>query len=320
MTDGEAREAPAAEFASAVLVALAGRALAAEGITAPVPGGDGALLPLAAKRRFLDAVVREHGTGPLLRAALLLPEVASDPGVAALLGASAPEELFERWQRLERFIHSRHRVVVRETAPGRLVAEHTGPPGEPPSPAEHALVLGVLTVLVTMTGALGLRVGTGPEDATVYVGGAFRSPPPSGPGGRWHFSWSRVSAPPPPPAGTGGDPVSRARELIAADPARRWTLARLAEALGTSPRTLQRRLAATGGFGELLASVRTGTAAGLLLHTEHPLGAIGFFCGYADQPHFTRRFRLRTAMTPAAYRAAFALPDRPPGPADPRSR
>jgi AraC-like DNA-binding protein len=35
---------------------------------------------------------------------------------------------------------------------------------------------------------------------------------------------------------------------------------------------------------------------------------VGFACGYADQPHFTRDFKRRTAMTPAAYRSAFAVP------------
>ncbi|MFI5617763.1 hypothetical protein [Streptomyces sp. NPDC051567] len=55
------------EFASAKLVALVQRALAAEGIQATAPKGAGALLPFEAKRRFLREVAGDHGLLPLLR-------------------------------------------------------------------------------------------------------------------------------------------------------------------------------------------------------------------------------------------------------------
>lgn len=306
------------EFASARLVALVQRALAGEGIRVVAPRGGGALLPFEAKRRFLRDVARDHGLLPLLRAGSLMPASPSDPAVSALLSAVGPGDLFARWQRLERFTHSRHRVVVRESGTGHLVAEHVGPPTEPPEPAEDAVVLGVLTALLPLTGARGVTVGAGcGEPSTVFADGVVMAAPPGHGSGLWRFTWSGTAPPVhPSPARSGTDAVARTRELLGADLARRWTLAALAAELGLPVRSLQRRLAGAGGFSGLLGELRTEAAAALLLRSAHSIGVIGFACGYADQPHFTRHFRLRTAMTPAAYRSAFrrTVPDEKPGP------
>lgn len=309
------------EFASARLVALVQRALADEGIRVIAPRGGGALLPFEAKRRFLRGVAGDHGLLPLLpllRAGSLMPANPSDPAVSALLSAAGPGDLFARWQRLERFTHSRHRVVVRESGTGHLVAEHLGPPAEPPEPAEDALVLGVLAALLPLTGARDVTVGTGyGEPSTVFADGAVTAAPPGHGSGLWRFTWSGTAPPARPrTAESGTDAVARARGLLGADLARRWTLAGLAAELGLPVRSLQRRLAGAGGFSGLLGELRTEAAAALLLRSAHGIGVIGFACGYADQPHFTRHFGLRTAMTPAAYRSAFQRPgpNERPGP------
>ncbi|MEU3597264.1 helix-turn-helix transcriptional regulator [Streptomyces sp. NPDC006798] len=319
------------EYASARLLELAQRALAAEGIRAVAPVTGGALLPPAAKRAYLAEVAREHGLLPLLRVGSTLSGATSDPLIAALLNAVGPRDLLERWRRLERFQHSRHRTVVREYGPRHLVVEHIGPPGAPPEPAEDALVLGVLTALLTLSGARDVRVTAGSDrPVTVFSDGLFRAPPPRPGGGLWRFAWS--AAPPgdgirtgeagatgkpgePGRSGTdradgaaGRDEVALTRRLIAADPARRWTLGGLAAELGVPARSLQRRLAGAGGFSGLLAAVRSEAAAELLIRGDHPIGIIGFVCGYADQPHFTRQFGRRTALTPAVYRSVFQDP------------
>ncbi|MFD8939203.1 helix-turn-helix transcriptional regulator [Streptomyces sp. NPDC059578] len=310
------------DYASAQLVAMARRALAAEGIHTVAPAGEGALLPLAAKRRFLAEVEHTHGLLPLLRVGQQFSAVRSDPAVSALLRAGSPHDLLERWCRLERFTHSRHRVALRRSGPRHLVVEHLGPPGAPPGAAEDAVVLGVLTALLTMTGTQDLTVTVGQERAhTVFTGGVFTAEPPAGDSAHWRFDWTgTVTAPPVDAEATGSDPVVRTRALLATDPARRWTLGELATALGYSTRVLQRRLAGDGGFTGLLAAVRAETAADLLIHGEHPTSVIGFACGYADQPHFTRRFKHRTAMTPAAYRAAFGRSARAASPTKRRKR
>lgn len=319
------------EYASARLLELAQRALAAEGIRAVAPVTGGALLPPAAKRAYVAEIAREHGLLPLLRVGSALSAATSDPLIAALLKAVDPRDLFERWRRLERFQHSRHRTAVREYGPRHLVVEHIGPPGAPPEPAEDALVLGVLTALLTLSGARDVRVTAGADrPVTVFSDGSFRAPPPRTGGGVWQFAWSAAApgdgsrtgmtgetANPKEP-GTAGkaaasgavgrDEVALTRRLMAADPARRWTLGALAAELGVPARSLQRRLAGAGGFSGLLAAVRSEAAAELLIGGDHPIGVIGFVCGYADQPHFTRQFGRRTALTPAVYRSVFQEP------------
>ncbi|MFJ8016068.1 helix-turn-helix transcriptional regulator [Streptomyces sp. NPDC096339] len=305
------------DFASSTLVAAVRRALADDGIGAAssAPVSEGALLPFDAKRRFLGGIAQAHGLLPLLRVGLVLPKIASDPVVAALLGAESPLDLLERWRRLERFTRSRHHVVFRETDRRDLLAEHAGPPGAPPEPAEDVLVLGVLTVLLAMTGTRELTVTAGRDRRTVvFADGVFRAPPPGCDTSLWRFTWQPRPTPsdPAPPApedavaARSPDAVSRARTLLADDLARRWTLDVVATELGTSTRSLQRRLRGAGGFQGLLGAVRAEAAAGLLLDGEHAPCLVGFACGYADQPHFTREFKRRTAVTPAAYRAAFA--------------
>lgn len=243
---------------------------------------------------------------PLLRVGLVIPRMSSVPVVSALLSATTPVDLFERWGRLERFMHSRHRVVLTAQDNGAYV-EHVGPPGTPPEPAEDALVLGVLAVLLTLIGAQDLVVTAGPRDHTVFAHGEFVAPLPEPGTGQWRFGWAATTS----RARTIGphradDVVSRARGLLARDLGRRWSVDGIAVELGISTRSLQRRLREEGGFQGLLGAVRTEAAAHLLVNSPRALSAIGFVCGYADQPHFTREFKHRTAMTPAVYRRAFS--------------
>lgn len=298
------------DFASLVLVTAVQRALAGDGIMAAAPVADGVLLPFAAKRRFLTSIVQTHGLLPVLRVGLALQTLPPDPAISALVASRCPDDLFERWRRLERFTHSRHQVVLREAGSRHIVAEHLGPPGAPPEPAEDALVLGVLTALLTQTGAQGVTVTFGGDDPlVVFADGVFTAPPPGHGTALWRFAWTswapmqHVAA-----HVDGADVVSRARRLIAGDLGRRWTLGGLASELALSTRSLQRRLEDSGGFHQLLGAARAEAAADLLMNSGHGLSIAAFTCGYADQPHFTRDFKRRTAMTPAAYRSAFACP------------
>lgn len=291
------------EFASAVLVAAVQHALTAEGIAVPAPTPAGALVPLAAKRRLLAEVTQTHGLLPLLRVGQYLPQLPPDPAISALSAAGTPSDLFDRWSRLERFVHSRHRVVVRAAGADQLVAEHVGRSGARPEPAEDVLVLGVLAALMTAIGTRGVVVTLEPHHQVVYADGVLTTPDAGRGTALWRFTWSGHSPKPAQVAGT--DVASRARHLLAGDLARGWTVRELASRFGTSARTLQRTLRPAGGFTALLAAVRADAAADLLMNSTHPLGIVGFACGYTDQPHLTREFKRRTAMTPAAYRSAF---------------
>ena len=76
-----------------------------------------------------------------------------------------------------------------------------------------------------------------------------------------------------------------------------------AEAAGTSPRTLQRRLAEAGTtYAELLAASRLRTAKHWLTTTDMPIAEMSSALGYTAASNFARAFRRQTGLSPAAYR------------------
>jgi AraC-like DNA-binding protein len=80
-------------------------------------------------------------------------------------------------------------------------------------------------------------------------------------------------------------------------------IARAAEALGLSVRTLQRRLAQEGlGFEQLLQADRLGKATVLLETTRATVLEIALELGYSDHAHFTRAFHRWRGIAPLAYR------------------
>ena len=99
-----------------------------------------------------------------------------------------------------------------------------------------------------------------------------------------------------------GDGVRRAitDSLTAGEP----TLDALARRLGTSPRTLHRRLAREGtSFAALLDEARHARALALLADPRRTVGAIAFALGYRDATTFARAFRRWTGETPSEWRA-----------------
>lgn len=82
------------------------------------------------------------------------------------------------------------------------------------------------------------------------------------------------------------------------------TLGKLASALRTSARTLQRRLAADRiRFDELLTEVRRERALELLARAEVTLDDVAFRLGYSDFSTFSRAFRRWTGSSPGEHRA-----------------
>jgi AraC-like DNA-binding protein len=81
------------------------------------------------------------------------------------------------------------------------------------------------------------------------------------------------------------------------------TLAQVADRLGLSARTLQRRLADRGcAYQDLVDAARADLARRLLRRSDYPLAEIAFLTGFAEQSAFTRAFRRWTGATPAAWR------------------
>ena len=81
------------------------------------------------------------------------------------------------------------------------------------------------------------------------------------------------------------------------------SLAALAVAHNSSPRTLQRRLSEQGtSFQQLLDDTRRHLAEGHLKECRLDLAEIALLLGYSEQSAFTRAFRAWTGMPPAQWR------------------
>ena len=80
-------------------------------------------------------------------------------------------------------------------------------------------------------------------------------------------------------------------------------LAQVAEMIGVSVRSLQRKLSLAGlTYSSLLEQVRFNNAIKLLSDTENKIIDVAFASGYADPAHFTRAFRRISGVTPREFR------------------
>lgn len=305
-----------ADFASAAMLQTLAAGLRLAGLQAPpLPAGQGALVALAAKRALVQEAVCQGGLAVLPLLGRGVRQLPHGPLHQALLVAPDGAELIQRWQRLERYIHSRHRVVVIEAGATSALLEHRSlQPGEPPLAAEDLVVLGVLAALLELIGAETVSARAG--DAVAYPvpdAAALQRAAQRGDTARWRLRWAmrgpaaRAVPAPAPAVAAAHDPIEQALALIKTDLMAAWPVAQLARRLGLSARSWQRRLAAAGlGHAALLQRARCEAAAAALVASSTSLAELGFACGYADQAHFTRRFRAQVGLTPGRYREAFA--------------
>lgn len=93
-------------------------------------------------------------------------------------------------------------------------------------------------------------------------------------------------------------------QRIEAMPATELDTLRLARAMNTSPRTLQRRILEKSGYscGKLMRLVKMNQVGEQLISTERPVAAIANGLGFADEASLRRSFRQVSGMTPGQYR------------------
>lgn len=334
------------DFASAAMVRVLSRGMAALGLHVPPSTGDAshdrpARIGLDRKRALVEAAVGQAGLACLPRLGAGLRGQHDDPTHRALASAADGIDLLERWRRLERYVHSVHRTEIVASRIGddgshaelRHVATRAG---RAPAAAEDLVVIGVLAALLEEIGAG--AVGATIDDVPVWPHAdeaALRALARDARTGRWTLRWT----PPRPGPAPGAAPhrsadmrpdddaphdpspdalavrasmpwpaiAHRCAAWLLADPLRPHRLAHAAAALGTSPRSLQRALGEAGlTFSTVLGEARVRAAAWRLIETREPIVVVGFASGYADQPHFTRDFSRRTGVPPGRYREHFA--------------
>lgn len=309
--------APAADFSASAMLRVIVLGLARLGLAAPVlhrnathRAPHNAKVPLDHKRTLLQALAQQHGAGVLLLLGQGVHDAPMEPALQALLLATTPADLLRRWQRLERFVHTRHRVAVVETSAQRLLLRHHALRGEPPTPEEDALVWGVLVGLLQRMGQRSLKARFAGERRWRVRPEGFESRRLPSSTNTWELQWPPQEPPQcsphtPPPAAAA---VEQVRQCIEADLSRAWTVTAMAHALNRAPRSLQRELAAgQTSFGLLLQSTRVAAASQALTHGRQSLAEIGYVCGFADQAHFTREFKRHAGLTPLKFREQFGL-------------
>ncbi len=311
------------DFASAAMLRVLDRGLHELGLQSPLAAaaapagqafGRGAHVAIDAKRALVSAACAQGGLACLPLLARGLRHFGDEPMLQALAGAATAHEMFERWMRLERYIHARHRLVRAEAAvaDGEVRLLHLGRrPGWVPLPAEDLVVLGVLSALLEQMGLHAVTATAGGAAAWPQPdGGALQRAAQAGTTRQFRLCWQPAAAPPRCQAGL---PVhadahwpalvqkvfERLRDSVMSPP----TLPQLAQQLQRPARSLQRHLAAAGwSRNSLLAEVRLRMATAWLLHSSVPLAEVGLLSGHADQAHFTREFSRRMGVPPARLR------------------
>lgn len=285
-------------------------------------GKESAWVELDEKRRTVMLAVAQAGHACLPLLGRGLHALSHEPTHAALAAARSPKDLLMRWQRLERYIHSSHRVAFSAPDSYSVVLLHQPREGHaPPLPEESLVVLGVLAALLEAVGAseVDVMMGTVPvypaADAArlqiLVEHGATHS---------WTMRWRAFVAKVPATAAQAfGETLPQGLKLpnwppLAKQAATQMLLdlmhppsmAETAIALGLSVRSMQRTLADAGlSHTSIVAQCRVLAASRCLLQTPMPLAEVGFLCGFSDQPHFTRAFRQQVGVTPARYRQEF---------------
>jgi AraC-like DNA-binding protein len=303
------REKKVNDFACAAMIRLLKRGMEKLGLTPPVadPRG-GPIVELDFKRALVAHVLRERGPGALVQLGQAVHDMGVDPILSMLVRVGSPRQVMSRFQRLERFVHSRHRMVVEDNADTSMRMRHVSlVEGEPPLPAEDLVVLGVLIGFLQVAGCKGVSAhfdhGCIGFPDTGVVDAAFQT----GYTDRWTIEWKSFAPAAEslrePELGLDSSPpvVRKIAHYCATDAD--TTLPAVAAKLNMSKRTLQRRLREAGyDFRAITGDVRNRVAAWWLTETDRSIAEIGFLCGYSDQAHFTRDFRHRNGPTPNAYR------------------
>lgn len=311
------------EFASAAMIRVLTQGLKELGLP-PVTqfsraGKNQATVDLGLKLALVQHAIKHGGVDCLIHLGCGVEHHANEPTHRAIVGARDPVELVVRWQRLERYIHSRHRLRIAAQGEGRMEITHDGiTAGMSPTLFESLVVFGVIAALMQAQGVGNLEIHT--NDLKVFPVAprdALMTLPLIDPLRSWRLSWVASTK-----SLTSASKVNLAEDLFIGSDWPKWqrqlanrilerlidghTVSDAATYLKVSPRTLQRDLKQRGmSFSELVGDCRSRIAAMHLMESNIPLAEIGFLCGYSDQSHFTREFGKRVGITPEKYRAAF---------------
>ncbi|MDZ7936960.1 MAG: helix-turn-helix transcriptional regulator [Rhodoferax sp.] len=287
----------------------------------------GAHIPLHAKQMLVAAAMAQGGWASLVQLGQGFHAHTDAPLHRALASAPDASTLLARWCRLEKYVHSRHRVQCVQVLHHQARLQHISLAlHTPPSAAEDLVVLGLLCALLQAQGLQQVRAEI--QGVAVFPTMDIQALPAlalRGQTAHWTLRWDSPATTSPkqriPPAST---PDQLPTNLCDAMP---WStlalqcahafledlmhthsVASIAHSLDLSARSLQRHLKYQGlSVSRIAAEVRLRSSAWWLLETPLSLAETGFVCGFADQAHFNRSFKRHTGLTPGAYRTSFGV-------------
>lgn len=308
------------DFASSAMVRVLCRGMVSLGLRPPALTVElaHATIPLDLKRTVVKSAIEQGGLACLPILGRGLHDLAMEPTHLALTAGRSAGSMFVRWQRLERYIHSQHRIRIRELRDGfAFVAHLHKDDGPKPLAFEDLVVCGVLCALLEANGLIAVKA----ESDGIEL---YPCPDPtllsqcvqSERTGEWtiswytpekaassldqSISWAHVSPKvwTPFACSVGDLVVQRLPELLPVDDA--------ALEMGMSRRSFQRSLAEEGlNYQQIQGEVRFRLAGWHLLKQDMPIAEVGFVCGFSDQSHLTREFNKRVGVPPAKYRDLF---------------
>ncbi len=305
-------------FASSALFNLIAGQLKSQGLEAAKPIGFEGKTEAVSKRDLLNVAMRSLGPSSIFKIGQALKTVDFDPTLEVLLNACDGHDLIDRWTRLERYFHGRHRVRVINQSSLGVTLEHFSTDESLPTTGEDLVISGLIASLLQLVGCRQLTVRIGQaltpvmqNDAFVSSDDGWENLQKTGDTRIWQFEWieerNQSSAIPSASQNDGTSEnnsiVDRVTQMLGSDPGRNWKIDTAATIIGQSKRSLQRMLQKENEtFQKLLRRSRAEAAASMILSGRSDYAEIGYASGFADQPHFNREFKLRYNMQPSEYR------------------
>ena len=283
------------------------------------------------KRDVLNEAYLKKGAHQLLKIGQGIRQAEYDPLWHAALCSASPGVLFEKWQRFETYAHSDNRVRITQRSQNQATFGRYCVDGSVPSAPENLLICGLFIGILQQIGCSGMHCTMalkGDGHYTIFQDGHFVLPENTHAlfSASWVIEWrdflpqrrtTECEAVQPDPEWlryghriTDATLIAAARQLRQ-DITRQWKVAELAQELGLSVRSLQRKLRKDDfSFSLLVQLVRIHEACRLLKDSDTPITLISFYTGFCDSAHFAREFRACTGMTPSRYRVLISYETR----------
>jgi AraC-like DNA-binding protein len=281
---------------------------------------DGTVITSGRMRSVMLALEEVAGPSVLVKLGRHLALKEQAPVLTMLRHGATPALIIDRWRRLEGYSHARGRTEYQ--AGNRSLTLHRGAVrGQPPARVENLLLHGFIVGLLEAIGVEGVSSAVLPSHGSAVTmirnGKLVKVSDLPGRALRWRINWHSFEPVSPgypfmanmpataPALGSMRPDVKKLCTVLEHDVGRSWSIDEVAEILGTSARTLQRRLQnANTRFSDILRLVRVREACRLISGTRLSVGEIGFWCGFTDNAHFSRDFRRLIGMPPSVYREA----------------